>query len=236
MARPAHNRWLGRSVRGAASSFQEIHDYIYSTGGNYTTDCHKYQLIIFRRAVSALRSLGILIEEYAYDAAYGRIRYLMEAYLLLKALNRNQDHAAELLDKTRYEIRARGTPVSPETRLQEENKLGDLLEKQRSTLAGEEKRLYDHLSNRAMHPHTMSGAQVPGRYSSTVEKDCLQFGNFFAFGIAAQLIRTFETTDGSRAIRLSLEPVIVDIWTVVDAAIPRLLKDELDLWEPSRFG
>lgn len=101
----------------------------------------------------------------------------MECYLLLMALNRDQEEAARLLEKTRYELRVRGN-VGPEQRLVEETELGDILENERGKLGAREKRMYNYLSNRAMHLHTISSANVPGRYRSVVERDCLQSGAF----------------------------------------------------------
>ena len=190
---------------------------------------------IFQRAGNALRALKILVENQAWDGAYGRIRYLLECYLLLRALNRDKQEAAKLWGKTRSELHVRGI-VGPKQRLAEENELGDLLETERGKLSETEKRLYDYLSNRAMHPHTITSADVPGRYSSKVERDCLQLGVFFAFGILAQLVQTYEDTDAAVEVRLSAEPVIVDIWTFTRRSPPALLRDDLHLFEPSRFA
>ncbi|WP_226022511.1 hypothetical protein [Halomicrobium salinisoli] len=158
----------------------------------------------------------------------------MDCYLLIRALNRDKQKAAGLWEKTRYELHARGN-VGPEQRLAEESELGDLLSNERGMLGDKEKRLYDHLSNRAMHPHTITSANTPGQYSSEIEKDCLQSGIFFAFGILAQLVQTYEDTGAAVEIHLSVEPVIVDIWTFTTQSPPALLRDDLHLFEPTKF-
>lgn len=232
--RPARNKWLGRLTATVATNFLEIHSQLHATGGEYTTDCHKYQLTIFQRAGNALRALKILVENQAWDGAYGRIRYLLECYLVLKALNRDKERAAKQWEKTRYELHARPN-VGPDQRLTEEDELGDLLQKERSKLDNREKRMYDHLSNRAMHPHTISSANTPGNYSSDVEKDCLRSGVFFAFGILAQLVNTYRDSDAAFEIRLSIDPVIVDIRSFTRSPPPAMLRDDLRLFDPSRF-
>jgi len=226
---------LGRLAATVADNFREIVVHLHETGGDYTTDRHKYQLTIFQRAGNALRALTVLVENQAWDGAYGRIRYLMDCYLLLKALNRDKQQAARLWEKTRYELHARAK-VGPEQRLAEESELSDLLSTERGRLGDNEKRMYDHLSNRAMHPHTITSANVPGKYSSGVERDCLQSGVFFTFGILAQLVQTYKDTNAALEVRLSAEPVIVDIWTFTTKSPPALLRNDLYLFEPSTFG
>jgi hypothetical protein len=87
-----------------------------------------------------------------------------------------------------------------------------------------------------MHPHTISGAQVPGRYSSTVEADCLRFGVLFAFGMLSQLVTAFENTKGVKAIQLSAEPIFVDLWSFIREPPVVLLADDLAKWDPTRYA
>ena len=200
------------------------------------TDENKFQIALTARGVNALLALYWLIKHHSYSAAYGRIRYLYEGYLVLSELNRNRSEAADRWTIMRDDLEGRESGW-----LEEYEKLTDVdyLRGLRSFKKGNVEKeyeffdkIYDIASNIGTHPHTVRSLYNDGRYDSETHSFLLKLGLWYVFGFAAQYLRAFEHTHIHLDARRIIDPIFVDIRLALDEGLPANMEYELKLFAP----
>lgn len=216
--------------------------------GNHTDDSQKFQHIFVRRAANALRSIYILLKYHSYDAADGRIRYLIETYLLLKGLNENKERAAEIWKENKEDVHQTGPPdENPLYTYSETNEFDDIITNQKQTFLWADRdsesdeesigdihlKFWRQISNRGSHPHTIKSALLDGRWASRKEYSTLMLSLCVAFGITAQYVRTYEGTPVEYEVLRALDQIFVDIKLVLlerGVTLPIFLENEDVFW------
>lgn len=82
--------------KGFLICLHNLHDLrakIVKTGGGLVDDRHFLQLLYLERGVQALQSTYHLVKNHCYSACYGRIRFFLELYLVVRELNRDKEKA-----------------------------------------------------------------------------------------------------------------------------------------------
>jgi hypothetical protein len=233
----ASPNWLaGRTLLTSIESLKQAIDYAGGHAGDHTTDGERLQFLLARKSVHHLESCFVLIRNELYNPSRSQIRFLFEMYLLLRGLNRDKERSAEIYDDTVIQLRDMGSESITGTRLATVNPFSDIVGTERDKIGAlESDLLWLHTSNAAVHPYSIEGAELDGEYNEDVEGNLLDMTNAFAFGIAAQLIKTWKGTPMYWKLFERLDPMIVRIKLSTAGLPPRLFDEDLDLWSPERI-
>ena len=84
--------------RGGAETFltaiPSLHDFqiiLEKALGSGIEKEHEMQLIYLPRGIQALKSIYWLVKHHCYTACYGRIRFLLELYFVVREFNREKE-------------------------------------------------------------------------------------------------------------------------------------------------
>lgn len=196
--------------------------------GSVVEDRHKLQLIYLHRGIDALFSLFWLVRHHQYTAAYGRIRFLLETYLVVRHFNRNKQRSGR---KWREKLSDYKDSNYGKYKADPLTKYFDGV---RRNLFSEFEEQYDwfddmmgQLSDMGAHPQGIQSMYNDGTLNEDTELDLLRFGTIFDFALAAQYIRVFEKTQYAYPVRQELDLIFVQTMMVV-AELPRFLEEDLE--------
>lgn len=222
------NRELAKSFFTSAHSLHDFHTSVRWTFGQVAEDRHRMQLVYLQRGIDALFSLFWLIRHHLYTAAYGRIRFLLETYLVVREFNRDKESTGAKYQEILAEYREDGYSS------EQTDPMTSYVDGRRRSLLGDFYEQYDWfdqmmglLSDMGAHPQSIQSMDHDKEWNSALEEDLFQFGNVFNFGIAAQYVRTFEDTDASRVVKEQLDPIFVQVM-LTHPEIPTFLEEDLE--------
>lgn len=242
----ATSNWFrGRALLCASEDLKTTIDHVTQTAGDHTTDGERLQYLITRKSVHHLDACFTLIRNCLYNPARGQLRYLLETYLLLRALNKDRDRAADIWKNLRVQLRA--LHVSREEmsledynlmhgmRLVTINEFDDLISEERNSLSKlEGDLLWMQTSVSSIHPYSLEGVEIDNEHNEEAEGNLIDIANAFAFGIASQFIKTWEGTPIYWDALELLDPLIVRVRIASEAVPPSLFDEDLDRWFASR--
>jgi len=236
-----HANWeIAWTLLTTAENLRELHEFIAENAGQDIDDGKMFQHVLVRKGANAVESLYWLVKNHQYDAARGRARYLYETYLVLRALNRDQNRAAQKWDETKKE--ARQISQSPELKPLEKqtDALHTLRKDERKIIENDVAEtdaysdLWQLLSDRGSHPTSLRGSSVNSRHATSSEDSLLRMGLMFAFGIAAQYVRTFAGTQTRKQLHKRADHIFVEIKLALrPEGMPTMFEAELVFWDPN---
>jgi hypothetical protein len=191
-------------------------------------DEHKLQLIYLRRGIYAIRAVYWLCKHHCYSAGYGQVRFLLELYLVVREWNRNKAKTKQKWldfneDMKKNEYGPYETiPLTDYFSGKRRQVKGDISEDEE--MFGE---MYDRLSNRGSHPHSITSSELDGGWNEAQELDVLQFGLVFIYALAAQYIRTFEGSSIESDVHAAMDKIIVQVLLTLKE-LPTFLEEDLD--------
>lgn len=225
------NSKLAKSFFTSAHTLHDLHDELVLTAGDLIGNRHRMQLIYLRRGVDALFSLFWLIRHHQYTASYGRIRFLLETYLVVREFNRNKEQSGKKYKEKLDEYK------NGEYTTSEADPLTQYFDGRRRDLLGKFEEKYDWfddmmglLSDMGAHPQSIQTMDHDKTWNRGIENDLIQFGNIFNFAFAAQYVRVFEDTDAALTVREKLDPIFVQL-KLVQNEIPVFLEEDLEFGE-----
>lgn len=239
----SHPNWeVAWALLASTQNLKEIHEFTGRTAGDDTDDGKKFQHILIGQGANALESLHWLTKHHQYTAARGRVRYLFETYLVLRGLNRDQRRAAKKWNDVRNEAHS----LYPQDELKPLEEQPDALHGLRKEEKGRLKDEFDEtdaysdfyqlLSDRGSHPASFRGAAADNRHSLQNENSVFGLGLVFAFGLAAQYVRTYVGTPTRWEIQNRADHIFVTVKIALHPlGLPTLFKDELFFWNPTRW-
>ncbi len=194
-------------------SVHNLHDFrveLEKTSGRFVDDRHYMQLAYLRRGVQALKSIYWLVKNHCYTACYGRIRFLLELYLVIRELNREKEktrkkwkRAVEDLKQNDYEF-------------YEKTYLTNFFEGKRKQLRGEfadehdaHDVIYSQFSGIGTHPDSIKSTGLEENLDKIQEEDILSFGLIFAYAMAAQYRRTFENSSIEKPVSVGTDDIMM---------------------------
>lgn len=222
----------GRTLLISAHNLRDFHSKLLATQGQHIGDRHKIQLLFLERGVQTLLGLYWLCKNHCYSSCYGRIRFLLENYLIVRSLNQNKGQVAKKHKELLKDLNSGNYDEYDTLPLEEflsgrrKQLLGDLRDE--DEFYG---KMYDRISNLGSHPHSFKSAGLDGEWNQVQELDILQFGLIFVYAIAAQYIRTLEETDSKRFIHKSMDDIIVQVLMVHDD-FPTFLEEDMEFGNP----
>lgn len=240
---PSHpNQDLAWTLLTVADNLEELYNFNNRTGGEDTDDGRLFQHLLIQPVVNALKSVHYLLKFHQYNAARGRSRYLYEAYLVIRGLNRNQEQAAEKFAQTREEARETNEDLITKPLQDQPDALHSFRkdEKERVSDEFEETEAYTDfyrvLSDRGSHPTSLRGASIDGRWSTSTEESIYKISLMMAFGITAQYVRTYSGTPTRWRLQKEADWIFVEIKRALSRdGLPTLFEDELHFWDPGRW-
>ena len=221
----------GEHARVLLTATQNLHDTdtaLRHVHGDIIGDKHKMQLFYLRRGVRALFSVYHTAKHHHYSTAYSRIRVLLELYLVVREMNREQEKTKQKFQDARFEIkRNEYDPFDPLSFADyvdglRRHLLGTLTDEYESldTLLG-------RLSDFGAHPTSIKTPQRELEYVNILEGNVLGFALMFTFGLAAQYTRTFRDTTIERTIREDMDAVFVAVLWQVES-LPEFFAEDLE--------
>lgn len=222
------NSELAQTFFVAANNLHDFRERAIRMYGEVVGDRHKMQLIYLHRGVDALFSLFWLVRHYQYTAAYGRVRFLLETYLVVRDFNQNKERSGK---KWREKLNDYKTNDYGQY---EADPLTKYFDGRRRDLLGQFNQQYDwfdemmgQLSDKGAHPQSIQSMYNDSKVSETIERDLFQFGSIFNFALAAQYIRVFDDTSIAQPIREELDPIFVQTMLVCPE-LPVFLEEDLE--------
>ncbi|WP_209546463.1 hypothetical protein [Halorubrum trapanicum] len=209
-------------------NLHELYEILIRAEAGEVTDRHKMQLLYLRRATSPLLTVYLSAKNHLYSVAYGQIRLLLELYLGVRELNRDKDQTEKKFVEFREDLNENeygDYETLPMTDFfggkvgQVKGDFKDQHELQRS--------LYGRISNLGTHPYSIKSTGNDGTYSESQEKDVLDFALIFAYGIAAQYIRTFENSEAEQFVRQEADQVIIQS-ILATRTLPLFFEEDLE--------
>ncbi|OIB57436.1 hypothetical protein BBD46_11555 [Natrialba sp. SSL1] len=219
-------------------NFQDIHEGVMQRFSGEIENEHKSQLMMELRGINSLKSLYWLVKHHRYTAAYGRVRFLLETYLILRGLNRDKNRTRKKYEKAVEEIKNDEDGSNPFNtiyltkylsgiRRNEKGELGDIDESYSD--------MYDHLSNIGSHPQSITSMLNDGSWSHSQEGDLFRFGLIFVFGLSAQYVQIFSNSSIYMDIFRAIDPIFVSVGLALDSGLPTFMKDDLKYLYPSEY-
>lgn len=225
---PHPNQNEAQTLLVSAQNLHDFHTQLEKTQGSAIGDEHTLQLSCLRRGVRAIISMYWLCKHHCYIASYGRVRFLLELYLVVREFNREKEKTKRKWQKFKRDLR--NNDYGPYETLPMTDYFGGKRRQLKGELADKEELygdVYDHLSNIASHPHSMKSSRNDGIWTKDQEEDIFRFGLIFAYALAVQYIRTFEDTDIQRFVHKEMDNVIVQVLLAFDY-IPLFLEEDLE--------
>jgi hypothetical protein len=221
------NDYLGQTLLVSAQNLHDFYQQALYVYGEVLKDRHTMQFIYLKRGVDALFASFWLIRHHQYTAAYGRVRFLLETYLVVRELNRDKKDSARKMREKSDELEERDGDIG------RTDPLTEYFDGRRRNLMSQFEKDYDwfdavmgDLSDIGAHPQGIRSMWHDSRYSSALERDTLQFALVLAFGIAAQFIRLFEDTELDSTVHSELDPIFIQIM-LVNPELPKFLEEDL---------
>ena len=222
------NALTGRTFFITTHGLRQFHADLEERGGKHVNERHMMQILLLERGLQELLSLYWLVENYAYTACQGRLRFLLETYTLVKEINSNKKKAQSdfinIIEMT----------VDGDDFANDSAPLRDYLSGKRRQVRGElaeensvHSDVYDLMSNIGSHPHSIQSMKLDGTYDENTEKDCLEFGLVFVYALAAQYRRTFEETPLRKWVERELDGIMLQAQLQLDG-LPIFLKEDMD--------
>jgi hypothetical protein len=221
----------GEHARVLLTATQNLHDtdtalrHVY---GDIIGDEHKMQLFYLRRGLRSLFSVYQAAKHHHYSTAYSRIRLLLELYLVVREMNRDQEKTKQKFQNARSEIRE--NEYGPFDPLPFADYVDGLRQHLLGTLTGEYESLdalVGRLSDFGAHPTSIKTPQRELEYVDILEENVLGFALMFTFGLAAQYVRTFDDTVIERKLREDMDAVFVAVlWQV--GSLPEFFAEDLE--------
>lgn len=225
------NHPQGEHARILLTATQNLHDTdttLRHVHGDVIGDEHKMQLFYLRRGIRALFSVHHASKHHHYSTAYSRIRVLLELYLLVREMNRQQEKTKQKFKDGRSEILDNeygpfdSLPFADYVDGLRRHLLGTLTDEYESLDA-----LVGRLSDFGAHPTSIKTPQRELEHVDILEENVLGFALMFTFGLAAQYARTFEDTAIGGAIWEDMDTVFVAVlWQV--GSLPEFFAEDLE--------
>ncbi|WP_323172988.1 DUF5677 domain-containing protein [Natrialba sp. PRR66] len=219
-------------------SFQDVHDGVMETFSDEIENEHKSQLMMELRGVNALKSLYWLVKHHCYTAAYGRVRFLLETYLILRGLNRDKKRAKKKYEKAVKKIRNSEESSNLFNTIYLTEYLSGVRRNEKGELGKVDKSysdMYDHLSNIGSHPQSITSMSNDGSWTHSQEGDLFRFGLIFVFGLASQYVQTFSNTSAYMDLFQAIDPIFVSVRLTLDSGVPTFMKGDLKYLSPSEY-
>lgn len=238
------NWFRGRVLHCASEDLKIAIDQVTQIAGEYTTDAERLQYLTTRKAVHHFDACFSLIRNSLYNPVHGQLRFLLETYLLLRALNKNRDRASDIWKELRVQLSSmyisrEELPIMDYDlirgmRFVTIDAFQDLIKEERDSLTKvEEDLLWMHPSISSIHPYSLEGVEIDNEYNEEIEGNFIDMVNAFAFGVASQFIKTWEGTPVYWDAVELLDPLIVRVRLATDGAPPALFDEDLDRWYAS---
>ena len=216
-------------------STHNLHDFrveLEKTAGGLIDDRHYMQLSYLRRGVQALKSTYWLLKHHAYSACYGRMRFLLELYLVVRELNREKEKTKEKWKRAVEDLKQN------DYRPYDKIFLTKFFEGKRQQLMGEftdqhdvYDTMYGRISGAGAHPDSIKSSHLEGSLDEVQERDIIDFGLTFVYAIAAQYRRTFEDSPLQKPVEIGTDGILMQAVQPLDG-LPSFLEDDLDFFEP----
>lgn len=222
------NSKLAQTFLAATHNLHDFRQRAIRAFGDVVEDKHKMQITYLHRGVDALFSLFWLIRHHQYTAAYGRVRFLLETYLVVRYFNENKQRAGKKWQEKLNDYK------QGEYGRYESDPLTKYFDGVRRNLLSDFDDKYDwfdeimgQLSDMGAHPQSIHSMYNDSKFNAETEKDLFQFGAIFDFGMAAQYVRTFEDTPYDSLVRDELDLIFVQVMMQCPH-LPVFLEDDLE--------
>lgn len=212
-------------------SFHNLHDLrveLEKTGGGLVDDRHYMQLAYLQRGVQALKSLYCLVRNHCYTACYGRLRFLLELYLVVRDLNRDKEQTAKKWQRAVKDLKENDYDRHDEIYLTK------FFKGKRKQLRGEftskhkmYDKIYGRMSGAGVHPDSIKSSGLEDGLDEILEEDVITFGLIFIYAMAAQYRRTFEDSPLEKFVNRITDAIMMQSWTPLDDT-PLFLEEDLD--------
>jgi len=212
---------------------RRIQSSVWENYPEEATAARAYQDIFINKGVNSLFALHQVLKHHLYDAAYREVRYLFESYLVVKGLNRDQEEAAQILNRQLKEIDELDTDLSERERAMYDyesvEELHGILADEKDLLKKSDPiygEIYDFLSNRSTHPVRIEGSMLDVTEGQKEEDEMLKWGILLAFGLVKELRKTYQETSAEDMIVRKSQPLIGQIEAVMPEDVPTFLAEQ----------
>lgn len=227
---------FARSYLPNVHNLQDFHNIVVTEYDDEIKNEHRIQLMIGQRGITELKTLYWLIKYHSYTAGYGRIRFLLESYLILKGLNQNKETAKKKYEEATKELRENNGSDHLFDTLSMTDYLSGVRRNQKGNLGDIDKvysNMYDHLSNIGSHPQSVTSMLNDGQWTYSQEEDLFQLGLLFIFGLLSQYVRLFSDTTIYTELLRKADPIFVSVKLTLDTGLPTFMKDDLKFFSPT---
>jgi hypothetical protein len=215
----------------STSNLELIEEKVGETEG-LIEDRHKFQHIMFQNSIHSFFALYTSTNQYLYKSAYRDLRYIFEAFLIVKGLNNRLDEAEELWKTHRTEVKSLvgGVEENPFFDFKYIHELGTIKQSERDQLYDDYPKLKEikkHLDVKAAHPLRIQDSYMEGIPASGPAYSLAFFSLSFQLAILREYKKTLQDANADGELLKQVDEVGEQILDSLES-FPAFLEEYLD--------
>jgi hypothetical protein len=215
----------------STSNLELLEEKVGETEG-VLEDRHKFQHILFQNSVYSFFAAYTSTNHYLYKSAYRDVRYVFEAFLIIKGLNNRLDEAEQLWKTHRIEVKSLvgGVEENPFFDFEYIDELGSIQQSERDQLYNEHpkvKKFKEQIDVKAAHPRRIQDSYMEGLPAPGPGYELLFFSLSFQLAILREYKKTLRDANAEKEILNYVDEIGEQILGSLDT-FPAFLEEYLD--------